>query len=110
LKVGGKMFVSDIVLRRELEEEKKQDERLLCGCVGGAMLKDDYIGVAKGAGFDVEVLGEDREISKEQYKGVDLESLKSEGFHDLFGVDRSDPFDHARLEVLLDANEVGGLT
>jgi ArsR family transcriptional regulator len=76
LKKGGKMFVSDIVLLSELSEEKKSDEKLLCGCVGGAMMRDDYIAVAKSAGFDVEILGEDKEISKEQYKGVDLESLK----------------------------------
>ena len=76
LKEGGMMFVSDIVLLSELDEEKKKDEKLLCGCVGGALLKDDYIAIARDAGFEVEVLGEDKEISKEQYKGVDLESLK----------------------------------
>ena len=76
LKDEGEMFVSDIVLLSNLSEEKKADERLLCGCVGGAILRDDYIEIAKGAGFDVEILGEDKEISKEQYKGVDLESLK----------------------------------
>jgi arsenite methyltransferase len=76
LKNGGSMFVSDIVLLSELDEEKRRDERLLCGCVGGAILRDDYIAVAREAGFDVEVLGENKNISKEQYKGVDLESLK----------------------------------
>ena len=76
LKIGGKMFVSDIVLLSKLSEEKESDEGLLCGCVGGALLKDDYIAVAESAGFDVEILGEDKEISKEQYNGVDLESLK----------------------------------
>lgn len=76
LKKGGMMFVSDIVLLSELSEEKKRDEGLLCGCVGGAIMRDDYIEIARSAGFDVEILGEDKEISKEQYKGVDLESLK----------------------------------
>ncbi len=76
LRAGGKMFVSDIVLLSELSEDKKNDDGLLCGCVGGAMMRDDYIAVAKSAGFDVEILGEDKEISKEQYNGVDLESLK----------------------------------
>ncbi|MBS3087199.1 arsenite methyltransferase [Candidatus Pacearchaeota archaeon] len=76
LKKNGKMFVSDIVLLSELDESKKADEKLLCGCVGGALLKDDYIEIARSAGFDVEILGEDKKISKEQYGGVDLESLK----------------------------------
>ena len=39
-------------------------------------LHQDYIDIAKGAGFDVEILGEDKDISKRQYDGVDLESLK----------------------------------
>lgn len=75
LKVGGKMFVSDIVLLSDISEKKKKDEKSLCGCVGGAMMRDDYIEIA-GVCFDVEILGENKEISKEQYKGVDLESLK----------------------------------
>ena len=76
LREGGKMFVSDIVLLSELSDEKKKDTGLLCGCVGGAILRDDYINVARSAGFEVEVLNEDKKISKEQYRGVDLESLK----------------------------------
>jgi len=85
LKDGGKMYVSDIVLLEEISEDKRKDKDLLCGCVGGAMLKDDYIATAKVSGFDVKILGEDKEISKRQYKGTNLESLKleltkSEGF------------------------------
>lgn len=76
LKKGGKMFVSDIVLLSELSEKEKQDEGLLCGCVGGAILRDNYIKIAEGAGFDVEVLGEDKDISERQYEGINLESLK----------------------------------
>ena len=78
LKKDGKMFVSDIVLLSNLSEEKKKDKRLLCGCVGGALMRDDYIGIVRSAGFDVRVLNEDKKISKEQYDGIDLESLKLE--------------------------------
>jgi len=78
LKSDGKMFVSDIVLLSEISEEKRKDEKALCGCVGGALMKDDYIEIVKGAGFDVKILGEDKKISKEQYNGTDLESLKLE--------------------------------
>ncbi|MBT6690455.1 arsenite methyltransferase [archaeon] len=76
LKDDGSMYVSDIVLLSDLSAEKKNDDKMLCGCVGGALLRDDYIDIAKGAGFDVEILGEDKDISKRQYDGVDLESLK----------------------------------
>jgi len=76
LKSGGKMFVSDIVLLRELSEEVKNNKELLSGCVAGALLKSDYISKMEKAGFSVEVLSEDKDISKKQYSGMPLESLK----------------------------------
>ncbi len=78
LRKGGKAFVSDIVLLGELTSEQKNDEELLSGCVGGALLKDDYIKIALDAGFKINVLSEDKEISKRQYQGIALESLKIE--------------------------------
>ncbi len=78
LKSGGKMYVSDIVLLKELSEEQKNDEALLSGCVAGALLKHDYIGKIEEAGFKVKVLSEDKEISQTQYGGLALESIKIE--------------------------------
>jgi len=78
LKKGGKMFVSDIVLLGELTKEQKSDEGLLTGCVAGALQKEDYINKIKRAGFEVKILGEDKDISKRQYEGISLESLKIE--------------------------------
>lgn len=78
LKKGGKIFVSDIVLTGELTKEQKNDEELLAGCVGGALQKGDYINKIKNAGFEVKVLGEDKDISQRQYAGLPLESLKVE--------------------------------
>ena len=78
LKKDGKMYISDIVLLENLSEEQKNDEGLLAGCVGGAMLKDDYLDAIKKAGFDVKILSEDKDISKRQYQGIALESLKLE--------------------------------
>ena len=78
LKPDGKAYISDIVLLGELTEEQKADEKLLSGCVAGALLKDDYIKVAESSGLKVKVLSEDRDISKRQYQGIALESLKIE--------------------------------
>lgn len=78
LKKGGKMFVSDIVLLGELTDEQKSDEGLISGCVAGAVQKEDYINKIKNAGFDLKILSEDKEISKRQYQGINLESLKIE--------------------------------
>ena len=76
LKNGGKMFVSDMVLLEELPENVKNNKELLSSCVAGALLKEDYISKIKAAGFAVEVLSEDTDISKKQYQGMPLESLK----------------------------------
>ncbi|MBU1136105.1 MAG: arsenite methyltransferase [Nanoarchaeota archaeon] len=78
LKENGKMFVSDIVLLEELTDEQKQNEELISGCVAGAIQKEDYISIMKRVGFEVRILGEDKEISKRQYQGINLESLKIE--------------------------------
>ena len=72
LKAGGKMYVSDVVLLGELSEVQKKDTNLLCACVSGALLKDIYIAKLKQVGFDVEVVGEDKEIGKKWFKNEDL--------------------------------------
>ena len=75
LKKTGSMFVSDIVLLEQLTDEQRADENLIAGCVGGALLKDDYLHIVKKAGFKVEIVSENKEISKTQYQGIALESL-----------------------------------
>jgi arsenite methyltransferase len=76
LRSGGRMYVSDIVLLKELSDKQKNDSALLCGCVAGALLKDDYIREIEKTGFEVEILAEDTGISERQYNGIALESLK----------------------------------
>jgi len=76
LKTGGRMFVSDMVLLKELSEAQRNDKELIAGCVGGAILKNDYLKLIKEAGFEATILSEDKNISKKQYKGFPVESLK----------------------------------
>jgi SAM-dependent methyltransferase len=76
LRSGGKMYVSDIVLLKELSGKQKNDSELLSGCVAGALLKEDYVRKIESAGFEVKILAEDKEISERQYQGITLESLK----------------------------------
>ena len=63
-----------------LTEEQKNNPELIAGCVGGALLKNDYLNVISNAGFKYKILDEDIEISKRQYQGINLESLKVELF------------------------------
>jgi SAM-dependent methyltransferase len=78
LKPGGKIYISDIVLLEELSEEQRNDKDLLSGCVAGALLKEDYLNKIKNAGFKINILHENKKISKEQYNGINLESLMVE--------------------------------
>jgi len=78
LKLGGRMYISDIVLLEELSKEQRNDKDLIAGCVGGALLRDDYLVKVKQAGFQVNILGENKDISKKQYQGLPLESLSLE--------------------------------
>lgn len=78
LRTGGRMYISDIVLLKDISDELKNKEDLLAGCVGGALLKNDYLKIVKNIGFKVKILSENKEISKKQYFGIPLESLKIE--------------------------------
>lgn len=78
LKPKGKIYLSDIVLLKELTEEQKNNKELISGCVAGALLKEDYLNKIKEAGFNVRILYENTGISKEQYNGIPLESIMVE--------------------------------
>jgi len=76
LKQEGKMYISDMVLLEDLPEELKNDSSLLAGCIAGAVLKEEYLRLLEKAGFSVEILNEDLDISKRQYGDLPVESLK----------------------------------
>ena len=56
LRPGGRLAVSDIVIRRELPETVKKSMNLWTGCVAGALLESEYVDKLRKAGFtDIEV-------------------------------------------------------
>ena len=52
LKPGGGFAVSDLVLLRPLPEEVARDVEAYVGCIAGASLLTEYVGMAMEAGFD----------------------------------------------------------
>jgi ubiquinone/menaquinone biosynthesis C-methylase UbiE len=61
LKPGGRVLVSDLVLTRPLTPEMKKSVDLYVGCVAGAAMKDEYLGMMRDAGLEsIEVLNESR--------------------------------------------------
>ena len=76
LRPGGRIFLSDMVLLEELTKEQRSDEDLISGCVGGAILKGEYLKLMKKAGFQLTQVSEDTDISRRQYRGLPVESVK----------------------------------
>ncbi len=59
LKPAGRLMVSDIVLLKELPDVIKNSIEAYIGCLSGAVMKDEYIGAIKEAGFqDVRIADE----------------------------------------------------
>ncbi len=52
LKPGGRLMVSDIVLLKELPDFIRDSVEAYVGCLSGAIRKNEYIGLIKGAGFE----------------------------------------------------------
>ena len=59
LKPGGRLMVSDLVLRLDLPLSIKNSIEGYVGCISGAVMKDVYLDAIRSAGFDdVEVIEE----------------------------------------------------
>jgi SAM-dependent methyltransferase len=51
LRPGGRLMVSDIVLLAPLPDAIRDSVAAYVGCVGGAVLRDDYLAMLRRAGF-----------------------------------------------------------
>ena len=51
LKPGGRLMISDIVLLRELPDVIKNSIEAYIGCLSGAIMRDEYMGAIRAAGF-----------------------------------------------------------
>jgi SAM-dependent methyltransferase len=51
LKPGGRLWVSDIVLLKELPERIRNSVEAYVGCIAGAAMKEDYLCMLASAGF-----------------------------------------------------------
>lgn len=51
LKPGGRLMVSDIVLKRELPERLKDSIEAYVGCLAGALKEEEYLSAIEAAGF-----------------------------------------------------------
>ena len=59
LRPGGRLMISDMVLLKELPDFIKNSVEAYIGCLSGAMMRDEYVGAIKAAGFqEVRIIDE----------------------------------------------------
>ncbi len=59
LRHGGRMLISDLVLEAPLSQESQDAVASYTGCIGGAILKEEYLKLIREAGFtDVRIVSE----------------------------------------------------
>ena len=84
LKPGGRLAVSDVVTRGEINREIRRNILLWAGCVAGALDEDEYRAKLSAAGFEqigieptrVYRLGESRDLLTEA--GIPVDAISSE--------------------------------
>lgn len=83
LKQGGHFCISDVVLQGELPSGLKEDATLYAGCVSGALLREEYLGIIEEAGFvKVDVKKEKKitlpdELLSQYLSPVELDTFKN---------------------------------
>ncbi len=77
LKPGGRLMISDIMLRENLPERLRSNAALFAGCVAGAILERDYLAMMRDAGLrEVAVLREQE--TAEMFGPEEEASLRSQ--------------------------------
>ncbi len=68
LKSGGRIMISDLVLKKELPKEIKESSQSYAACISGAVLIEEYLGFIKSAGFkDVKITKEAEYLDMKEY-------------------------------------------
>ncbi len=69
LRPGGRLMISDIVLEKKLPDEILNSVSAYVGCVAGASLKQDYLGMLGEAGFQKVAITEETSMPLELMTG-----------------------------------------
>ncbi len=68
LKTGGRIMISDLVLKKELPQSIKDSPEYYASCVAGAVLTDEYLGYIRAAGFrDVKITKDNEYADMQEY-------------------------------------------
>ncbi len=81
LKPGGRLAVSDVVVRGEMPAEVQRSVELWVGCIAGALRDTDYISKVKAAGFQTVEIEPTRVYTADDARqffsgqGIDVDSI-----------------------------------
>jgi ubiquinone/menaquinone biosynthesis C-methylase UbiE len=64
LKPGGRLMISDIMLREKLPERLTNNAELFAGCVAGAILKEEYLRMMREAGLTQVTVAREKETAE----------------------------------------------
>jgi len=84
LKPGGRLAVSDVVVRGDVPDEVRTSMLLWVGCIAGALRDDDYVAKLKQSGFDSIEIEPTRVYNIEDARtflnteGVDVDAIASQ--------------------------------
>jgi ubiquinone/menaquinone biosynthesis C-methylase UbiE len=66
LRPGGRFSIADIVTSGELPKKIRTAAEMYAGCIGGAMVKEDYLATVKAAGFKNVAVVKEKSITVSQ--------------------------------------------
>lgn len=99
LKPGGRFAVSDIVLRKNLPEQVKNDMLAWAGCIAGALLEQEYRDKLAAAGFE--------EIDVEVTREYDLADEKMQNLMNLLSASEREQFNGSIVSAFVRAEKPG---
>ncbi|MDD3398160.1 MAG: arsenite methyltransferase [Candidatus Methanomethylophilaceae archaeon] len=76
LRPGGRAYISDMVLTEEITTEQRANKELITGCVGGAILHQDYLRLIEESGLNLLNEGVTEGVGERQYPELPVLSVK----------------------------------
>jgi len=79
LKPGGRVIMHDVINWAPMPKAMREDPKLYCGCIGGAVSLDEYVEMMKKAGLtDIKTVDFSKDVKKMMNAGIVSQALSLE--------------------------------
>jgi len=76
LKLGGRVIMHDVITWASMPQAMREDQKLYCGCIGGAVSLDEYVEMMKKAGLiDLKTVDFTKDVKKMMNMGLVAQAL-----------------------------------